>query len=294
MKHLFALAFTAVLLIACSKETSETTVDPDLHPILLNTGNLFSVDGSKLHIAYTYDDLGRVIYAEHSDSTWWSWYMGRKLAEYRYDGDRIYITYQEFEELPNGEHQKVQGSTDIIRDDTLFLVDGRVDSCAGAIRYQKSSFHIKFRYNERGEMTSIKNENVLHYPRQKQSDKPWWSEYITLEWQDGNVIQKTSIQPNTRDTTVWTYHYSPLTGSFPLCDPRVYLYDFEPLFYTGYFGAACKNLPEGYKTKYVVEQIEYQLDEQQMVRQMKSDITSDEKDWHYDYHIKWVTPSTLR
>ena len=51
--------------------------------------------------------------------------------------------------------------------------------------------------------------------------------------------------------------------------------------------------PEVLKTKDIAEQIEYQLDEQQMVRQMKSDVTSDENDWHYDYHIKWVTPSTL-
>ena len=294
MKHLFAFGSTALLLIACSKETSEIIEDPDQNPIVLNTGNLFSIDGSKLHIAYTYDDLGRVVYAEHSDSTQWSWFLRRRLAEYRYEGDRIYITYQEFEELPDGEHLKVQGSTDLIRDDTLFLVNGRVDSCAGAIRYQKSSFHIKFRYNEHGEMTSIKNENVYRLPWKRQSDKPWWSEYYSLDWQDGNVIRKTCIQPNERDTTVWTYHYSPLTGSFPLSDPRVYLYDFEPLFSTGYFGSACKNLFDCVETKYAVEQIEYQLDEQQMIRRMKSDVTSDEKDWHHDYQIKWVTLPALR
>ena len=286
MKRLFAILSTLALLSACTNETDdgEVIVDPDLHPIVLNTGKLLSIDGSRMHIAYSYDDMGRVTYAERFDT---SWYVVKRLGEYKYEGDHIYITFQEFEEKLNGERNTAY-SGEYVRDDTLFLVDGRVDSCAGAMRTRLNSFFYKFRYNEQGELIYVKDDNIHRDRKGKLEDKPWYTEIYLFDWQDGNVSRKTDIDPIHRDTTTCDYHYSSLTGSFILSDPRNVLYDFEPLMATGYFGKSCKNLFIRLETKDIVEHIEYLLNEQEMVGQMKSNVTWYDGVRHdYDYNIRW-------
>jgi hypothetical protein len=71
MKHLFAFLSAILLLSACSNSTddNEVIVDPDLHPIVLNTGQFLSMDGGHSHLAYSYDADGRVVRAEHFDTT---------------------------------------------------------------------------------------------------------------------------------------------------------------------------------------------------------------------------------
>ena len=286
MKHLFAFLSAILLLSACSNSTDsdDVIVDPDLHPIVTNTGQLLSVDGSKMHIAYTYDEQGRVTNAERFDS---SWYVVKLIAEYKYDADRIYITFQEFEELPNGEHDP-NYSRDYVRDDTLFLQNGRVDSCAGAMRHRNNSFCYKFRYNERGELTYVRDDNFKRNYWGKLEEKPWYTEIYQLEWQDGNVLRRTNIDPIHRDTTVCTYRYSSLTGSCIVSEPRNVLPDFEPLMQTGYFGKSCKNLFESLEAKAYTTQTAYQLDEQGNVGLVKSNVTWDDGVSHdYAYSIRW-------
>ena len=287
MKHLFAFLSAILLLSACSKgsDGDEVIVDPDLHPVGANTGKLLSVDGSGMHIAYSYDEAGRVVYAERFDS---SWYVVKMTGEYRYEADRIYVTFQEFEELPGGE-RNFNYSRDYVRDDTLFLADGRVDSCAGAMRNRNNTFRYSFRYNERGELTYVRDDNFKRDPMGKLEEKPWYTEIYLLEWQDGNVLRRTNIDPIQRDTTVCTYSYSSQTGSVIVGEPRNILPDFEPLMQTGYFGKSCKNLFEGLEAKSCRERAEYLLDERGMVRQMKSNVTWDDGMSHdYTYSILWA------
>ena len=286
MKHLFAFLSAILLLSACSKgsDGDEVIVEPDLHPVLANTGQLLSVDGSGMHIAYCYDEQGRVVYAERFDS---SWYVVKMIGEYRYEADRIYITFQEFEEKLNGE-RVTSYSNDYVRNDTLFLADGRADSCAGAMRNRNNKFCYKFRYNERGELTYARDDNFKRDHMGKLEEKPWYTEIYLLEWQDGNVLRRTGIVPTHRDTTVCTYSYSALTGTFVASEPRNILPDFEPLIQTGYFGKSCKNLFEGLEAQSCKERTEYQLDERGMVRQMRSNVTWDDGVSHdYAYIIRW-------
>ena len=291
MKYLFASLSALLLLSACSKGESDAVVEPDVaqsEPVL-NTGRLLSVDGSKTHIAYTYDDAGRVVRAEHSDSTFFAWSMTKQMADYRYAADRIYITYQEYAELANGERSTDYGR-DFVRDDTLFLIGGRVDSLAGAMR-NGSSFFFKFRYNEKGELTNVKNQNIKRNRFGKLDGKPWYEEHYTLEWHEGNVVRKTgiTITSTRRDTTEWTYRYGSLTGTFVVSEPRNVLPDFEPLMQAGYFGKSCKNLYTGVETKDLSDQREYLLDEQGKVSRVKSNVTFDDGvSQDYTYHIKWA------
>lgn len=287
MKHLFAFLSAILLLSACSKggDGDEVIFDPDLHPVVANTGRLLSVDGSKIHIAYSYDAEGRVTYSEMFDS---AFYVVKRIGEYKYESDRITITFREFKELPNGEHN-FDYSADYVRDDTLFLVCGRVDSMAGGMRNSKNSFFYKFRYNERGELTYVRNDNVRRDQQGKLAEKPWYSEIITLDWQDGNVCRKTCVFPMQRDTTTSSYVYSSLTGPLVLSDPRNVLPDLEPLILTGYFGACCKNLYTRVDANDGSEQREYQLDEQGRVSLIKSNVVWDDGVTHdYAYSIQWV------
>lgn len=287
MKHLFAILSALLLLSACSKgsEGDEVIVEPDLHPIVTNTGKLLSVDGSRMHLAYNYDEEGRVVYAERFDT---SWYVVKKIGEYKYDADRIYVTFQEFEEKLNGERNTAY-SGEYVRDDTLFLASGRVDSCAGTFRNRLNSFFYKFRYNENGELTYVRDDNVRKDRQGKLENKPWYTEIDLLEWQDGNVLRRTTIDPIHRDTTSCTFSYSSLTGSFIVSEPRNVLPDFEPLMQTGYFGKSCKNLFEGLEAKSYTERIEYMLDEQGKVGRMKSNVTYDDGVTHdYAFNIRWT------
>lgn len=291
MKHILAFLPAILFLSACSNSTddNEVIVDPDLHPIVTNTGQFLSMDGGHTHLAYTYDDAGRVVHAEHFDSTFFAWSMIKQVADYRYAVDRIYITYQEYAELANGE-RSMDYERDLVRDDTLFLIGGRVDSLAGAMR-NGSSFFLKFRYNEQGELTNVKNQNIMRNRFGKLDGKPWYEELYALEWHEGNVVRKTgiTITSTRRDTTEWTYRYGSLTGSFVVSEPRNVLPDFEPLMQAGYFGKSCKNLFEGIETKSISDQREYQLDEQGKVIRMKSNVANSEGiRYDYTYRIKWA------
>lgn len=292
MKKLLSI-FTAILLMAaCSQgaDDNKVIVDPDQHPVRLNTGELLSMDGAHMHLAFTYDPEGRVVFAERADT---SSFLVKRLAEYKYDGDRIYIKYQEFAELPNGEHDS-NYTRDLCHYDTLFLVNGRADSLAGyrprTRHADTNNFFFKFRYNERGELISIRNDNVKPYAYARfKAGEPWYTELYMLEWQDGNISKRTCTIPQQNTTTKWTYHYSTLIGSMPGSDPRNFIFDLVPLFSAGLFGTNCRNLMQSVESDDLVEQIEYQQDERQMVSLMKSNVTFNDGVSHdYAYNIKWA------
>ena len=292
MKPLFAILPVLAILSACSNsaDDNEIIVDPDLHPIVTNTGQFLSMDGGHTHLAYTYDAEGRVVRAERFDTTW---YVVKWLAEYSYANDRIYIKYQEFAEMPNGEHDP-NYNRDFCHYDTLFLVGGRVDSLAGfrpqSRQVGENCHFFKFRYNERGELVSIRNDNVKRYPYARyKAGEPWYTELYTLEWQDGNITGRTCTIPQQKKTETWKYSYSELTGSLPGSDPRNVLFDFVPLISAGFFGADCRNLMQSVEADDFMEQIEYLQDGRQMVSQMKSNVTFDDGVTHnYAYNIRWA------
>ena len=270
MKPLFAILPILAILSACSNsaDDNEIIVDPDLHPIVTNTGQFLSMDGGHTHLAYTYDAEGRVVRAERFDTTW---YVVKWLAEYNYANDRIYIKYQEFAEMPNGEHDP-NYSRDFCHYDTLFLVGGRVDSLAGfrpkSSQVDENCHFYKFRYNERGELISIRNDNVKRYPYARyKAGEPWYTELYMLEWQDGNITGRTCTIPQEKKTETWKYSYSELTGSLPGSDPRNVLFELVPLISNGFFGADCRNLMQSVEADDFTEQIEYLQDERQMVIQ---------------------------
>ena len=292
MKPLFAFLSAILLLSACSNSTDsdDVIVDPDLHPIVTNTGQFLSMDGGHTHLAYTYDAEGRVVRAERFDT---AWYVVKWLAEYSYANGRIYIKYQEFAEMPNGEHDS-NYSRDFCHYDTLFLVGGRVDSLAGfrpqSRQVGENCHFLKFRYNERGELVSIRNDNVKRYPYARyKAGEPWYTELYALEWQDGNITGRTCTIPQEKKTETWKYTYSELTGSLPGSDPRNVLFELVPLISNGFFGADCRNLMQSVKADDFTEQIEYLQDEQQMVSQTKSIVNfSDGVTHHYAYNIRWA------
>lgn len=291
MKHLFAFLSAILLLSACSNsaDDNEIIVDPDLHPIALNTGQFLSMDGGHTHLAYTYDAEGRVVRAERFDTTW---YVVKWLAEYSYANERIYIKYQEFAEMPNGEHDP-NYSRDFCHYDTLFIVGGRVDSLAGfrpqSRQVGENCHFYKFRYNERGELVSIRNDNVKRYPYARyKAGEPWYTELYTLEWQDGNITGRTCTIPQEKKTEAWKYSYSELMGSLPGSDPRNVLFELVPLISNGFFGTDCRNLMQSVEADDFTEQIEYLQDDRQMVSRMKSNVTFDDGVSHdYAYDIRW-------
>ena len=295
MKHLFAFLSAILLLSACSNGADDNNliVDPDLHPVRLNTGELLSMDGGHTHLAFDYDAEGRMVRAERFDTVW---YLVKWLAEYSYAKDRIYIKYQEFAEMPNGEHDP-NYSRDFCHYDTLFLMGGRVDSLAGfrpkSSQVSENCFFFKFRYNERGELVSIRNDNVKRYPYARyKAGEPWYTELYTLVWQDGNITGRTCTIPQQKKTETWKYSYSELTGSLPGSDPRNVLFELVPLISNGFFGTGCRNLMQSVEADDFTEQIEYLQDERQMVSQAISIVNfSDGLVQHYNYQIRWRTPS---
>ena len=72
MRNFLAILSSALLLFACSDKSNDTIVDPDLHPVRLNTGELLSMDGGHVHLAFDYDAEGRVVRAERFDTTWYA------------------------------------------------------------------------------------------------------------------------------------------------------------------------------------------------------------------------------
>ena len=71
MRNFLAILSSALLLFACSDKSNDTIVDPDLHPVHLNTGELLSMDGGHVHLAFDYAAEGRVFRAERSATTWY-------------------------------------------------------------------------------------------------------------------------------------------------------------------------------------------------------------------------------
>jgi hypothetical protein len=134
---------------------------------------------------------------------------------------------------------------------------------------------------------------VKRYPYARyKAGEPWYTELYTLEWQDGNITGRTCITPQQKKTETWKYSYSKLTGSLPGSDPRNVLFDLVPLISAGFFGTDCRNLIQSMEADDFMEQIEYVQDDRQMVSQVIS-ITnfSDGLVHHYNYQIRWRTPS---
>ena len=114
------LLFSLVLasLLGCSSDSDNDIQDPVLPPSVLNTGKLLSIDGGQLHIAFSYDTQGRVTTFERFDSTYIS--VRKHQAGYKYEGNRIFIEYEEFEELPDGERDPSSGR-DIMRHEGMTM-----------------------------------------------------------------------------------------------------------------------------------------------------------------------------
>ena len=291
MKYSLVIIFAMSLLAACSNN-DEITVTPDHPHTYRNTGKLLSMDGGNEHLAFSYDSEGRVVFAERVDS---GSFLVKQQADYLYDNDCIYVTFREFAQLPNGEHDS-NYTRDFCHYDTLFLANGRVDSLAGhrpsSRHVQAIRFFFKFHYNEQGQLISIRNDNFNYIYQDKINETPWYTELYTLEWQDGNITRRTCTIPQQKKTMIWNYCYSELVGTMPYSDPRVILFDLMPLFSTGFFGFEPYNLPLSIESDEYKKQIGYLLDEQQMVFHVKSTVTlSDGLPQLYDYQIKWQSSS---
>ena len=291
------IIFAVLCLFACSSDNANDSQNPDASQEVQNTGMLLSLDGGNLHIAYTYDEFGRVTTAEQSRYSGTVMTAGqskdsgksveKRQAVYQYDDSHIYITYQEYEELANGKHNPLY-SRDFIRHDTLFIVSNHVDSCAGTFVNERTRFFYKFSYNKRGELIFVKNDNVLRDYTGKLMDKPFYSERITLDWENGNVIKKTTILPISRDTTEWFYQYSSLYGVLEMNDPRFILEDFAPLLCSGYFGVHARNLLWRVENGGSILQNDYELDAMNLLKSMKSTITwGDNHVSTTEYSIEW-------
>lgn len=281
------LLFSLVLasLLGCSSDSDNDIQDPVLPPSVLNTGKLLSIDGGQLHIAFSYDTQGRVTTFERFDSTYIS--VRKHQAGYKYEGSRIFIEYEEFEELPDGERDPSSGR-DIMRHDTLFVVNNRVDSCAGDVQ-GGTCFFYKFIYDDKGRLVTVRNDNVQRDHSGKLRDKPWYTERIILEWEDENVAKKTLASTPKEDTTEWRYRYSPLKGSLVLGNPKNILDDFIPLESEGYFGIPCRNLLQGGESGGYAWQDEYELDPSQMVKSVREKVTSPDGNSMslYEFKIRW-------
>ncbi len=175
MKYSLVIIFATSLLAACSNN-DEITVTPDHPHTYLNTGKLLSMDGGNEHLAFSYDSEGRVAFAERVDS---GSFLVKQQADYLYDNDCIYVTFREFAQLPNGEHDS-NYTRDFCHYDTLFLANGRVDSLAGhrpsSRHVQANRFFFKFHYNEQGQLISIRNDNFNYIYQDKINETPWYTE----------------------------------------------------------------------------------------------------------------------
>ena len=249
VSFLFVLGF-----VSCSNEVPEPDTPEE---VVSDTSRLFSIYGPELSIEFDYDDMGRPFRSKQ--------FFGSTLyrSEYKYDKDHIYVSTQRYAWDSN----HTEYSHEVAQEDTLFLVDSRVDSCAGIFQTanrirdkKKPQLHyLKFRYNERGEMIyccerTADPEHVF---------KPGVTE-LTYEWKDGNIVKTTSTAGFT------SYSYTSLPGHNSCEDQRCVRYEYDALVENGYFGVACKNLLESYETnngsRYLFD---YELDDQQRVRTIK-------------------------
>ncbi len=269
MKKLIVSFLFALGLVSCSNEVPE----PDTPEVVSNTSRLLSLDGPDVCYDFEYDDMGRVLSAELHDG------IRTHYAEYKYDKDHIYISCR---------WNKKNVSETAFQEDTLFLVDGRADSCAGKfltdyrIRYNKEAdlHYYKFRFNARGEMIYSRVKYV--YPRYKQVR----GYEATYEWKDGNIVKGVNIT----EESYTSYSYSSIPGNNVYNDPRCVMPDLYPLLVNGYFGVACKNLMESFETddgfglKY-----DYELDSQKRVVTIK-EIRTYESYGYFRveaYNLKW-------
>jgi len=275
MKHLIVLVLFVLGLVSCSNSIPE----PETPEVVLNTGRMLSLNGPYLSSTYEYDDQGRVVKATLHD---YFMICTKYFSEYKYDKDRIYVSYQQYRLLDDGGYD-LKSQYTFSREDTLFLVNGRVDSCAGAHK-DGNRFFFKYRYNERGELIHLRNENV----NERYRKNPCYEEELTYEWENGNITKRTLLRWNRYTTTV-TYKYSSLTGNIDFVEPRNYLEEFDGLVANGYFGVSCKNLIEslefddGFSTQFA-----YELDEHNKVRTVSEIRTYEEGHVRtLDYNLKW-------
>ena len=282
MKKLIVSFLFALGLVSCSNEVPE----PDTPEVVSNTSRLLSLDGPDLHYDFEYDDMGRVLRAELLDG------IRTYYAEYKYDKDHIYISCR---------WNKKNVSETAFQEDTLFLVDGRADSCAGKFltdyrirnKMEAERFYVKIRYNERGEMIYCWEEDVWPYYLSPSSSPKIQIYYCgtTYEWKDGNIVKIASVdnmkyvRPTSR-----SYSYSSLPGNNVLMEARYVRPEYYALVVNGYFGVACKNLMESFETddgfglKY-----DYELDSQKRVVTIK-EIRTYESYGYFRveaYNLKW-------
>lgn len=282
MKKLIVSFLFALGLVSCSNEVPE----PDTPEVVSNTSRLLSLDGPVVCYDFEYDDMGRVLSAELHD------YLGSHYVEYKYDKDHIYISYRRNDDPNHGT---------VLKEDTLFLVDGRVDSCAGKFltdyrirnKMEAERFYVKIRYNERGEMIYCWEEDVWPYYLSPSSSPKIQIYYCgtTYEWKDGNIVKIASVdnmkyvRPTSR-----SYSYSSLPGNNVLMEARYVRPEYYALVENGYFGVACKNLMEsfedddGFGLKY-----DYELDSQKRVVTIKEIRTYEGYDYFRveAYNLKW-------
>lgn len=300
MSRFFVFLFVVTSVIACSNDTDPVNNNPVLLPtdgdtILpheqFNTGKLLSIDGGNLHIAYTYDEQGRVVGYEKNDSS--NGMMVKKnQASYEYGDNRIFVKSHEFEEWPEGVVHNSERN--VMKYDTLFMVNNRVDSCAGVLE-GGTCFFYKFEYDNQGRLISLKNDNVLRDNMGRLRETPLYSEFYTLEWENGNVVKKKVVIPTRGETSEWNYNYSSLKGSFTLSDVRVFVFDLEPLFAEGYFGVSCTNLllsvesstERGNKTYKTKCDYEYELDSLQMIKVLRETWSNQVRSSTGEFKIKW-------
>ena len=282
MKKLIVSFLFALGLVSCSNEVPE----PDTPEVVSNTSRLLSLDGPDAHYDLEYDDMGRVLRAELLDG------IRTYYAEYKYDKDHIYISCR----WNDSQHGNV------LKEDTVFLVDGRADSCAGKFltdyrirnKMEAERFYVKIRYNERGEMIYSWSEDVWPYYLSPSSSPKiqiyyWWTTY---EWKDGNIVKTASDSNKKNDGYPYSqsYSYSSLPGNNVLMEARYVRPEYYALVENGYFGVACKNLMEsfedddGFGLKY-----DYELDSQKRVVTIK-EIRTYESYGYFRveaYNLKW-------
>ena len=239
MKKLIVSLLFALGLVSCSNEVPEPDIPEEVVP---NASRLLSICGPDVCYDFEYDDMGKVISAKLFQP------YTSYFAEYKYDKDHIYVSYRQYDKIDN---------ITIYHEDTLFLVDGRVDSCAGQaltdyrIRYKLEAerFHLKFCYNERDEMIYWREEIIVpvyidpwHYSRTqiKCYDK-------AFEWKDGNIVHTAYNSITDKVFTNHTYTYTSQPGNNYYLEPRSVIPDLYALVLNGYFGVACKNLAESCK-----------------------------------------------
>ncbi len=193
---------------------SDSPTPPTNQTFLLS--NLQYGDG---YMKYEYNDEGRLV---------------RCFSENASHTDSIDIRYHLTQQRIYTSMVSKQAQQTLIFTDTLFLVNGRVDSIAGRL-HGNTIYHIKLRYDD-GYLTSIVTDNLTHIGRHIRSS-------VGYHWQDGNLSDMYEQQEQGSPYCA-TFTYTSL--------PNTYAYDFVPsslhsmtvLRPYGYFGHQSRLLPQ--------------------------------------------------